>query len=161
MICFGKRILCRNCAAVAPCLRRSGLLTLSLPTFVVALLLRHHGFALVSDREAVQDISRRSRSAPTDRVQIHLSRPRRASQIGAAAEVCDPLRGRKHGKDIDRRCATRPTANVCDPFRIKEMWVMTRSPDPTAKTIRMTRQETRPAKCAIKPATPNLGCNPA
>ena len=100
-------------------LRRMGLLTLSLPTFVVALLLRHHGFALVSDREAVQDISRRSRSAPTDRVQIHLSRPRRASQIGAAAEVCDPLRGRKHGKDDDRRCATRPTANLCDHFVVK------------------------------------------
>ncbi len=35
------------------------------------------------DREAVQDSSRRSRSAPTDRVQINLNRPRRASQIGA------------------------------------------------------------------------------
>ncbi len=103
------------------------------------------------DREAVQDSSRRSRSAPTDRVQINLNRPRRASQIGAIAQVCDPLRGRKHGiRYVDRRCATRPTATVCDPFRIKKMWVMTRSPDPTASGMERTGQETQLTK---KPET--------
>ncbi len=51
---------------------------------ITHIFMRANIYFLLFDREAVQDSSRRSRSAPTDRVQINLNRPRGVSQRRSA-----------------------------------------------------------------------------